>query len=862
MSGRGVFIRRGLVGVAVTGLILAAMPSMFATAAPPQGTPGAPGVAQNPTVVWAEPFEELDGKAATPLPLDVHLATPTGPSPYSADNAWMPIAQACNGWVLNATDVTAPNDVGCKSPGGVNAQGTGMQAWWFLDRMATALGLAQGQTPAAALDNVVVSSETNGGTQTAGVQFVAPNEITATAGHYYTVSIYLAATHCAPAPAGRGTWYDPSETLYLIVNGQPVKLTEGFNPCTAANHQSFTVKDPNGPNSVVVRTAQFQSAPLLVPTNASLGIELYNATAQAAGNDVAFDLPQITDVTPQLDKSFAPTTIGVDQVSTLTFTVTNTYSVPPNPADPFTTGPSNLAEKAGWSFTDHLPDGVVIADPSNASTTCKGGTVAASPGGTTVGITNGDLAAGATSCNITVNVSSHDAVPADNPHVNNAVNVTMMGLNAPGPATLTVVNDPQLTLTKSVVRQSGASMDEPLAADESLIYSYVVTNAGHVTITDLAINDPEYATADGTAPGFSGTGGWPEPVTCPTTTLLPGAQIVCNVGYTVTDADELAGILVNAATATGKDPYGDAVESALSSVKLPGNPTASLEVTKSNDPLPDMPEAGDPVHFLFAVTNTGNVPLRDVAVVDQMPTLPVGTVITLPVTCPISPLLPGQTTTCTATYTLRQGDIDDGEVHNPPVTASGTAPDKTTVSGDSNDVMIDIPQVPSLSLVKSASPLDEADFVAGTQITYQFVVQNTGNVALSNLAVDDGTAGSYTDAVHSGFSGTGPLGPITCSPVAIGGTLPAETSTTCTAEYTLTAEDVDASEVDNTAFATGQWAGQTMMSNPSTVTLPGEEMPKLSLVKTAVLSSDETEIAYSLTVTNTGNILLTNVAVA
>jgi hypothetical protein len=56
----------------------------------------------------------------------------------------------------------------------------------------------------------------------------------------------------------------------------------------------------------------------------------------------------------------------------------------------------------GLSFSDTLPVGLLIATPNGLATTCPGNATAPA-GGTTIGLTSGTLAAGAT-CNISVNV--------------------------------------------------------------------------------------------------------------------------------------------------------------------------------------------------------------------------------------------------------------------------------------------------------------------------------------------------------------------------------------------------------------------------------------------------------------------------
>ncbi len=102
--------------------------------------------------------------------------------------------------------------------------------------------------------------------------------------------------------------------------------------------------------------------------------------------------------------------------------------------------------------------------------------------------------------------------------------------------------------------------------------------------------------------------------------------------------------------------------------------------------------AGDSIDYSFLVTNTGNVTLDPVSVDD--PTAG-------PVTCPVTVLAPGASTTCTASYTLTQGDVDAGVVDNT-ATATGTDPNDTDVT-DTDTVSTPIPASPGISVVKSAT---------------------------------------------------------------------------------------------------------------------------------------------------------------
>ncbi len=92
---------------------------------------------------------------------------------------------------------------------------------------------------------------------------------------------------------------------------------------------------------------------------------------------------------PTFDKAFNPSTIGPGSASTLVFDIVN---------------PSATVGVNGIDFTDNLPAGVVIATPAGESSSC-GGTLSAPAGGTGISLTGGQVGA-ASSCSISVNVTS------------------------------------------------------------------------------------------------------------------------------------------------------------------------------------------------------------------------------------------------------------------------------------------------------------------------------------------------------------------------------------------------------------------------------------------------------------------------
>ena len=114
--------------------------------------------------------------------------------------------------------------------------------------------------------------------------------------------------------------------------------------------------------------------------------------------------------------------------------------------------------------------------------------------------------------------------------------------------------------------------------------------------------------------------------------------------HTITQADVDAGVVSNTATATAKDPNNATVTSNPSSTDTPIAQTATLQLTKSaavTDVNADgKTDLGDKITWSFLVKNTGTTTLTSVAVND--PTAGA-------VSCPVTTLAPGASTTCTST---------------------------------------------------------------------------------------------------------------------------------------------------------------------------------------------------------------------
>ncbi|NLN93066.1 MAG: DUF11 domain-containing protein, partial [Candidatus Hydrogenedens sp.] len=368
--------------------------------------------------------------------------------------------------------------------------------------------------------------------------------------------------------------------------------------------------------------------------------------------------------------------------------------------------------------------------------------------------------------------------------------------------TLTVTKAPAIEVTKIA--------DHPTlpVAGTTINYTITVTNTGNVTLSDVMVNDALTGLADGPL------------------TLLPGEDKVYNETYVVLQSDVDNGTLANTATATGKDPDGGDVDDD-DDVTLTVTKAPAIEVTKVAD-VTALPVAGTTINYTITVTNTGNVTLSDVMVNDPLTGLSDG-----PLT-----LLPGEDKVYNETYVVLQSDVDNGTLANK-ATATGKDPDGGDVDDD-DDVTLTVTKAPAIEVTKVADVTELP--VAGTTINYTITVTNTGNVTLSDVMVNDALTGLAD-------------GPLTL--------LPGEDKV-YNETYVVLQSDVDTGTLANTATATAKDPDGGDVDDDDTVTLTGTKTPGIEVTKVAdvtALPVAGTTINYTITVTNTGNVTLSDVMV-
>ncbi|MBQ6342201.1 MAG: DUF11 domain-containing protein [Anaerolineaceae bacterium] len=397
----------------------------------------------------------------------------------------------------------------------------------------------------------------------------------------------------------------------------------------------------------------------------------------------------------------------------------------------------------------------------------------------------------------------------------------------------TVTAEPALTVVKT------AAAEGDVVLGSTVIYTVTVTNSGNVTIsninlTDTKVNDYADHLVEGTTNPF------------PVSELGPNESVTIRYTYTVTEADIIAGKIENTATATGKDPKGDKVEDDDDAVVTPVAMNAALTVTKAADPKENL-AVDDTVTYTVKVTNSGNVTISDIVMVDTLVTLNEDTYT----------LLPGDEKTFTYTYTAVQADVDAGKIDNT-VTAAGKDPKNNPVSGSDKATVTTVAANPSLDVVKSAVIRDSQNNVKtaaekGDIVSYTVTIKNNGNVTVNDIILTD----TLVTLKEPAFTLT-----------------PTDAPKVVTYTYTVTQNDVDAGHIDNSVTAAGKDPkGQPVTGTDTEEVHTIDAAPALTVVKTAVVTDEATKavkekaeagdtVTYTITVTNSGNVTINGITLS
>ncbi len=335
-----------------------------------------------------------------------------------------------------------------------------------------------------------------------------------------------------------------------------------------------------------------------------------------------------------------------------------------------------------------------------------------------------------------------------------------------------------------------------------LTFSGTVLNSGNITLNNVVVTNDH----SGNGPLVS------------IATLLPGASAPFSGSYTA----PASGPSVSTSTVHATSACGDSlVKSASSSCPIVAAP--GLAITKLCPPTPVAP--GAILVFTGTLTNTGNVMLTNVVVRNSQP-VP-GTVVLGPIT-----LAPGAGTNFSGSYltSLNVCTVSDTLI------VTGNDSNTGTVLTNSATAQCPLLTTPALVITQLCPPTSSTP---GSLLTFSGTVLNSGNITLNNVVVTND------------HSGNAPL-------VSIATLLPGA-SAPFSGSYIAPASgpSVSTSTVHATS-ACGDSVVKSASSSCPIVTAPGLAITKLCPPTPVAPGAT---LVFTGTLTNTGNVTLTNVVV-
>ena len=581
------------------------------------------------------------------------------------------------------------------------------------------------------------------------------------------------------------------------------------------------------------------------------------------------------------------------------------------------------APLTGLNFTDNISDGtgtvLSLTDGPFYSTSSLGsaqGSLNINEIATYIAfytINNSSAESGSVINSVTVNASSPG-------NTNDVTDISDDGDDTDGnttndPTILNITSNAAIKVVKTAVVVDNNTNDV-IDLGDTINYTISVTNNGEETLTGLFLTDlltdgngqtltlsvqPTYQSS--TLGSSSGN-------------LLPSEQANYTAAYIITQSDVDSGLVRNSvlATASSQDGTNNISDVSDDGDDTDGNTTddptdiiltyeTGIEVVKTStisDNGDDVNGLGDTITYTIQVTNTGNVLLTDVIIVDTL-TDANGNALTLSsgpnhigstLGSSDGVLQANETATYIAFYVIGQTAVDNAGVSNT-VTATGSSPgnsdnvtdvsdDGDDTDGNTSDDSTDqiLTKAPSINVTKTATVVDNNnneinDF--GDTINYTILVMNTGNVSLSSVTINDvltnadGTALSLT---------TGPSF-VSSNQNSTEGTLKVGETSTYNASYTIQSIGSDSGSILNTVTATASSPDNT--SDISDISDNGDDTDgnliddSTEVITTAVPSMEVTKtysiigkgdegygigdiIQYNITVENTGNVSLSSIS--
>ncbi len=461
---------------------------------------------------------------------------------------------------------------------------------------------------------------------------------------------------------------------------------------------------------------------------------------------------------PGFSMLFGPDAINAGQISTLVFTIDNSLS--------------RIAAN-DLVLTHRLPAGLVIASPSNASSTCEGGTLTALVGADTISYSGGTVPAGAV-CTVSVGVTSRDGGSFPNTSGDLTSSLGISG-NASDTLEVQALVSVELSVsgsTNTVVAGSG---------NDNLTYEVTARNNGPSTATGIQISQSLTLPAGVQVGEITASAGeyqqanlregtWLIP------TLISGASATLSMNFTVgptaVPGDRVISTFVNRTSVDqpvlgGIDPSAGITTAVVSAVDI------VLGKVESIDPVLAASGPGNLVYTVTA-TNTGPSDAMNVTIREALD-LPAGVIVDSVVPS-LGTFAPGNESGGLWSLNLPRGEMATMIVT---LSVSADAPDSSMITSvtslesvlgtdtdaGNNSVTEETTVISGVDLAVSTAVSDEL-VVAGSGIgnlTYTVSVTNSGPLEATGLdltesltfgdgvVVDSVTpsVGTYSDPVWS-----------------------------------------------------------------------------------------------------------------
>ena len=598
-----------------------------------------------------------------------------------------------------------------------------------------------------------------------------------------------ASTTCGGPP----TWAPAPAATSLTFSGGTIPAN---GSCTVSVNVQATTAGPHGNVSGTLSTTQTGTNPSSIGTA--------NLTAV---------LP------PGIAKQFDPSPILAGGVSTLTFVITN---------------PNQNNTISGVAFADTFPTSpgamTVAGTPAASTTGCGAPVFNPVAGAGSISFTGGTIVGGGT-CVVTVNVTAPVVGTYNNTsgNVSHIINAVPVNGNTASGALSVVPPNPAISLGKQISLNAGGPWSTFIPVTTGpVFYRFTVENTGDVPLNPISITDD---TLD-----VSGCNATFASITLPVAVAGNDNHIVTCVVGPVSIAP---GSHTNTAHATGTFagvPHNSPNDSATYA-------TTGLTLDKTSVESTYL-AAGNLIHYNYLVTNSGFATLQGpVTVADNKAT----------VTCPAVSTVgdldnfldPGESITCSATYTITPADVANASVTN---TATATV---QGVNSNSDSTTVFLATSADVLIVKTLTTA--GPFTAGQSITYTLFVKNNGPSTATNIQVTD----TPTNLSITGVSGGGCAAlPCTIPTLASGA------NTTITVTATITAPGA----FDNSATVSATEPDPVPGNNTDNTGNGGltGASADMSVIKTLVTAGPFTigqSVSYTLFVENHGPSTATNVQV-